>query len=293
MSPGSRYSQIYIARDKPSEDNQRFRNRLAAYFQTHLARLYDDECCAEFRMVTGADIPRRGVYVFDSVFREAELRDVLDAITTTYDVLVSANSFSGGGPARLWLQFVAQVMDEENVSYEVDSSCVVHYRVDEEFARNREAALAALDRQEFGAVRAAFEDAFRHFDSSRQDTKASVRSMFEALETMAKLIVPDAPRLTKNLCTQKLKDACLEVLQPDATESDVLNQLFFSLGYWVEGVHNYRHGQHSHDEVAPSVESAVLILSSGTAHLRHLASCAAKMALASPSVKARPSQPGN
>ena len=49
-----------------------------------------------------------------------------------------------------------------------------------------------------------------------------------------------------------------------------------SLGLWVEAVHNYRHGQRAEEPVAPSVDTAVLILSVGAAHLRQLAGWATR-----------------
>lgn len=39
---------------------------------------------------------------------------------------------------------------------------------------------------------------------------------------------------------------------------------------WVDGMHNYRHGQDVPDPVAPPMDLAVYIFSSGTSFLRWL-----------------------
>jgi hypothetical protein len=50
-----------------------------------------------------------------------------------------------------------------------------------------------------------------------------------------------------------------------------LEDTFAELGSWVEAAHHYRHGQGEHEPVAPSEDTAVLILSTGSAYLRFLA----------------------
>ena len=50
----------------------------------------------------------------------------------------------------------------------------------------------------YAGVLGAFDDAYRHFDEDPQDTKAAVRSIYEALEILAKQLKP-APRLSEQL----------------------------------------------------------------------------------------------
>jgi len=248
----------------------RFRRRLAAYFGEYVIETHSFYCRQLFERETGGKVPRYGSgWSFPELFKSSELRDVLDAITITFRTL---HTYKGVESATRWREFVSRAMREENVGYSLDDKCVVHFYVDQEFERNRAAAVAALDAPQFGGVRAAFDDAYRHLDADPRDTKAAARSIFEALEIMAKLIVPDAPRLTRNLCVQKLREACISAAGVDTTEQRVLGDLFTSLGYWVDGVHDYRHGQPGHESVAPSEQTAVLILSTGTAYLRELAS---------------------
>lgn len=271
----NRFSQLYLERGVPSRDSARFRHRLAAYFGERLDKEHNFDCRQAFERETGIAVPFIGSrWVFADVFKKAELRDVLDAITIVFGVLTEK---SWHRPASSWRAFVARAMHEENLGYRLDEMCVVHFHVDQEFERNRASTLSVLELPPYGAVRASFEDAYRHLDSDPQDTKAACRSIFESIETMAKLIVPGADRLTRNLCVQKLKEACVSVAPADATEREVLANMFTSLGYWVEAMHDYRHGQRSHDPVSPSEELSVLALSMGTAFLRQLGVCAARM----------------
>jgi hypothetical protein len=275
-----RFSQLYLERGTPARDSARFRHRLSAFFSDQLSREFNYPCRVAYERETGVAVPWLGnSWHFNLVFKQAELRDVLDAITITHQVLVK------GSQRRLaaeWLNFVKRAMLEENVGYQLDDQCIVHFHIDEEFERVRATTLAVLDYPEFGAVKAAFEDAYRHLDSEAKDTKASARSMFEALEILSKLMVPTANRLVKNLCVQKLREVCLSVSGGDITEQQVLSEMFTSLGHWVEANHDYRHGQRAHERVAPSEETAVFILSTGSAFLRQLAIYATRMQLAAP-----------
>ncbi len=270
-----RFSQLYLERGVPSRDSARFRHRLAAYFWERLDKDHNFDCRQVFERETGAAVPFSGTrWIFADVFKKSELRDVLDAITITFAVMQQKGYHQ---QALSWRAFVGRTMHEENVGYRLDEKCVAHFHVDQEFERNRASTLSVLELPHFGAVRASFEDAYRHLDSDPQDTKAACRSIFESVETIAKLIVPGADRLTRNLCVQKLKEACVDTAPDDATEREVLANMFTSLGYWVEAMHDYRHGQRSHAPVSPSEELAVLALSAGTAFLRQLGQSAARM----------------
>lgn len=270
-----KFSTLYLQRGQSVSDSARLRGRLNALFN-QVAERYADVFRRRFEIETGTSIRwQHGRWQFEEMWRSAEIRDVLDAVTVMYKVIADAEHLTpanmrSGSIANEWVAEVGRAMREENVGYTVDKNGVVHFFVDQEFEKNRVSALAGLTGSRLGAVNAAFLDAYRHLDATPPDTKAAVRSMFEALETMSKLIVPSADRLTKNLCNQKLKEAALGAVGGDEVQQEALGQMFASLGYWVEGVHQYRHGQRAEEPVAPDVRTAVLILSSGASHLRHL-----------------------
>lgn len=279
-----RFSQIYLERGVPTQDSKRFRNRLAAYFEQHLSEHHGFYIVRNYEAETGSHVPgTRGYECFEAVFETGELRDVLDAITIVFRTLIARGAIR---PGQLWLGFVARVLHEENVGYSVDGAGVVHYHVDQEFEQNRTSTLAVLQGAFFGAVRACFEDAYRHLDSDPADTKAAVRSMFEALETLARLCVPGQKNLNRWLAENTLKTKCLTVAGGDQTEQAAIGHFFDAFASWVDAIHLYRHGQPSTEPVAPSEETAVFVLSTGSAYLRQIALYASRLGIEGRSVGA-------
>lgn len=267
---GQRFSQVYLERGKPARDSLRLRTRLAqrCYELTFAVR---DELAPIMIRELGCEVPGHNPYYRPwEVFQSGELRDVLDSVTLVHQFLLGRGSRSG---ADNWRAFVARAMAEENVGYRVDEQCGVHYDVDEEFERSRAAAVAALQHPDLRAVLAAYEDAHRHMDSQPQDTKAAVRSMFEAVETAARLICPEVKNLNRWLAENTLRERCLAVLPTEATEQKVWGAVFDGLADWVDGLHNYRHGQGVTEPIAPSEVLAVEALSSGATYLRVLGDC--------------------
>lgn len=267
MEEGHKFSLIYLQRTEPVRDSQRFRNRLAAYYSDNLHDYYDDKIVKIIKKETGAEIPyTMGIYLMSDFFKKNEFRDVLDAITLIFRLL----STSGYTPAAIqWKQFVSRVMKEENLGYQLDDKGGVHYLVDEEFERNRFSTLSVLDNPKYNGVRAAYEDAYRYIDNTPIDTKASVRSMFESIEILVKQMV-QTKNLNKWIVENSLKEKCTEPYKNDETALRVVSELFDGFARWVEGLHNYRHGQGSKEPVAPSEDVAIYVLSSGSAFLRWL-----------------------
>lgn len=162
MEEGKRFSLIYLERSAPVRDSQRFRNRLAAYFGKELDK-YSFEIFNIIKRETGAEILRSHIaFGIPDFFKKNELRDVLDSITLIYSGINDDYSHNN----KKWKEFVERVFKEENLGYKLDSECVVHYFVDEEFERNRFSALSVLMKPQYAGIRAAYEDAYR-FSSRR------------------------------------------------------------------------------------------------------------------------------
>ena len=233
--------------------------------QSYLQRVFDfalDELLEEVEVQSGFDVGN--AYVMRNFLESAPIFDVLDFITHAYGSMALPQ-------AMAWRDFVESVFRDEHVAYTVDSECGVHPYVDQEFQRNKQSALAVLSAPHFASVEAALSDAFRHMDGPEPETKAAIRSIFEAVEVMAKLIVPSAARLNKNLALQQLPQACLKGYVGGATEKKVLEGLFVGLAHWADALQDFRHGQADATPSKPSETLAVYAVSSGCAHLRWLA----------------------
>jgi hypothetical protein len=139
----------------------------------------------------------------------------------------------------------------------------------QKIGRNRFATLSVLDDSKYSNVRAAYEDAYRYMDSHPIDTKAAVRSMFESIEIIVKQMI-QTKNLNKWAVENTLKEKCLALYKTDDTALKVVSDLFDGFARWVDGLHNYRHGQASKDPVAPTEDVAIYVLSSGSAFLRWL-----------------------
>ena len=266
MNEGKRFSLVYLDRSTPVRDSQRFRNRLAAYYTQHLCKISDDRICKIIQKETGAEIPYQSFagQGLSKLFKEKDLRDVLDSITIIFKALEGYLS-----TAENWRDFVSRVLSEENMGYRLDSKCGVHYYVDEEFERNRFSTLSLLEDPKYSASRAAYEDAYRYMDDRPPDTKAAVRSMFESLEIIVKQMV-DTRNLNKWIVENTLKEKCIKLYENDETASKTVSVLFDGFAQWVDALHNYRHGQPSDEPVVPSESVAIYVLSSGSSFLRWL-----------------------
>ncbi len=135
---GERFSHVYIPRGTPTQDSERFRRRIAAYFFQNCASAAD-ECFTFINIELGVDLAYASSYRLSIArfFQSGQLRDVLDAITLVWRVLI-------GSSADRWRSFVQRVLEEENVGYRLDEHAGVHYFVDEEFERNRSATIERL-----------------------------------------------------------------------------------------------------------------------------------------------------
>lgn len=265
MEEGKRFSLLYLERSAPVRDSQRFRNRLAAYFEDNFGDDISYKIKKTIEKETGAEVPLYGSrFSIGNFIQKNQIRDVLDAITLIYQE---------ASPYHLkeqWKSFVTRVLSEENLGYKLDSKCGVHYFVDEEFERNRFSTLSILDDPKYNATKAAYEDAYRHMDNNPMDTKAAVRSMFESIEILVRQMV-ETKNLNKWVVENTLKEKCLSLYEEDETALNVTSRLFDGFASWVDALHNYRHGQASEEPVAPSEGIAIYVLSSGSSFLRWLA----------------------
>jgi chaperonin GroEL (HSP60 family) len=97
-----------------------------------------------------------------------------------------------------------------------------------------------------------------------------VRSSFEALESIARLITNTKATLSRNMIKEGVKPRLL-ARAIDKTEEKAVSEVVDGLAEIVNSIHNYRHGAVSEKPVASSLSYAVFILSSVASLLRWLA----------------------
>lgn len=266
----SRFSQLYIEKGEPSNDSERFRNRLGAYASDtrHVPPQIFTTFLQAFTAATGAIVSYPPSY--HKIFRYSELRDALDAITVLFCELRNHDLYRRSNYAVKWQKLVAATIREENINFRIDENCVVHPLVDAEFQINRTETLAILSLKEFRSVQVEFESAYENF--RKQNNKAAVIAMFQALEILALLVAPDSGSKTLNEAFAKkgLNKSVQKIYHGDM-EKKIVDSIFSGFGLFVNSLHIYRHGQGTPEPVVPSNELTIHILSLGTSYLRQIA----------------------
>jgi len=172
---------------------------------------------------------------------------------------------------QAWLAFAQRVFQEESLGYKLDAMGGVHYHVDAEFERNRVSVLSALGQPRFQAVSRAFEDAHKKLDAQPSDTKGAVRDLFEASETLFKLLTESNQDLSERSVRSVLKPIVQRFYQSiDSSATSFGEHLLESFCQWVNAGHRYRHGQNTEEPHAPTLEAAIAFVSIGASFIRWL-----------------------
>ena len=265
---GKLFSRAYAERGVPIEDNPAFRRRLGAYTQNKLDKNHS-QLSDYLDIEAGFVVPKYSgtvsyYYEWNEYFSGVSLSMVLDSITLIYKCLISKRLSLD---ARNWKEFVARVLVESNIAYELDEGCGVHPLVDHEFSHNKISTLVCLADSRYQGVRKAFEDAYNHFE--KDECKQAIRSMFESLEILVRLMV-ECKNLSAYAVEKAIKPVVLSVYEGDEIAADTVSKMMDGFGDWVDSIHNYRHGQGKEEPVEPPQDFTVYVLSSGASYLRWL-----------------------
>ena len=146
----------------------------------------------------GIDVPYNDAgYLWDEFLEKCSLSDVLNLVTVAYQALLKARKSGArefNAEAR-WVIEVNRIFAEENVHYHSDDRGKVHFRVDNEFARNRAATIAVLQAPRYANALHSFDGGLAALTRAPPDGKSAIRGVFFAVEGIFRLIVPKAPRL--------------------------------------------------------------------------------------------------
>ena len=261
-----RYSQLYIAKPKPTSDSRRFRVRLGAWIgEQRSSALIAQGALAAMESELGLEISYRQQFT-DTLSRAlltVELRDVLDTITYVFIWMKQQQGISEGA----WLSFVGRVLAEENLAYSIDSRGIVHPFIDSEFDHNRASALRVLSEPRFAEARKDFEEAFRHLRNG--EGKQAARMMFPAIEVTAKVLFPGKFSGFSNAEVDKfLLPKLQQKYAGNEPSLDAGKQLLGSFKSWINASQKYRHGQEVTVETDIPQDLLVAYLSAGASFLR-------------------------
>lgn len=275
---GGLFSRTYLERGKPARDSARARLRLLALMQKHFSDRALMELAERIKSELGVEVDLAGAdgpygeqldyYNWERFFKkDAELRDILDAQTIMCGMLAEARLSS----AAEWPQWVAAILSQEGFSYRVDEKGGIHPLVDNEFERNRVVGISALAGGRYQAALAEFEKAHEALDGPTPDWKVAIRSTFESAEIIFRLLCPKAARLGSGEVDQHLKPVVQRLYRENQAALTAGALTAESLRRWVDGAHQYRHGQPIEEPAPPPGDLAVAMVSLGMAWVRWLA----------------------
>jgi hypothetical protein len=266
---GARFSHVYLERGEPAQDSARMRRRIAA-----LIGSFRD--LGELGMVVpremGVDVPWGNAGAnWVRFLQDCSLRDLLDLVTVAFKQLKltqRTGCYEVKAEVR-WVLEVRRIFSEENIHYTVDDSGGVHFRIDDEFARNSAAAISALQTPRYANALHAFDGGMAAFAQAPPDGKSAIRGVFAAAEGVFRLILPAAQRLG----AAEL-DGLVPLLQRLYAQDDTARRsapkMLSSLKDWVDAAHFYRHEEGAEEVAQPPLNLAIYIVSTGASHLRWL-----------------------
>jgi hypothetical protein len=258
----------YMDRTQVHKDSLRFRNRVAAAFGYGKLQ---DEIAGDIKLKAGLKVPISYGYDWDSFWQKSPMPDVLTSVT----VAIRYSKAKGYPWGESFRKAVETAMLDENLGFKIDQEGIVHFAIDADFTHVHIATLVGLNDTRLSDARAAYEASYKYMDGQPPNTLQAVRRAFEAVEIVSRQLAPNHKNLHVKLCKDELKATCVPVLTADGVERRVLEAMFDSMGAWVDGMHFYRHGQPESDP--PTIDTAVFVLTTASAHLRLLARVAVQI----------------
>jgi hypothetical protein len=261
---GLRFSLNYVERGHALPDSVRFRRRLAALFSECLPS--NEDFAGHFQRETGAELPWGSYGVLWTEFlTTGELRDVLDMVTVLAGVLGDRRYVKH----KNWLDGVERILAEENMGYRLDELGGIHFTVDQEYERNRNATLQGLGLARYAAARVSFDASGAALDSRPPKTREAIKQIFDANEIAFRLLLgPRVSRLGAAEIEKQLKP--LIKTEYAGTSRDSAGLLLNSFADWVNAAHPFRHGQGVEKPDRPPIDLTVMVVSTGTSYLRWL-----------------------
>jgi hypothetical protein len=264
---GQPFSRVYLRPDRPLPDSPRFRKRLSAFFYAEVYRT-NSHIPNYLELEYGISVPMGATsYVWSRFFESYPLDIILDSITGIYACCLEQRL---GTVAKLWSDFVTRVFSEEGLRYRLDVAAGVHFREDEDFESSRAATIAGLGGARYAEALAAYERGVEALDGAEPDTASAVRGVFEAVESLFKLMFDKAKRLGSAEIERLLRPT-IPARYPGRA-ADLANMRVTSFARWADGVQSWRHAEGVEQPSPLPLELALEVISSGSATMRWLIS---------------------
>jgi hypothetical protein len=267
---GQRFSHVYLRETELLQDSVRARRRLAAW----LSGNRDTDGLEGFLVAElGVDVS----WAFGSVnwpktLENYTIVDFLDSITLTYRYFAQKRSRPMYDPNshQRFIEICGRIFEEQNLSYTVDDSGGVHFKVDAQFAANTNASVLSLGAPRYANARAEFEKGLTAISSVIPDGKEGIRGVFGAAESIYRLMFPKAAKLTAADGSKNLQAIIQAIYPGDVVAQRAANKMINSFADWIDACHNYRHEQGVEEPSQPPLDLAIEMISAGAGFVRLL-----------------------
>ncbi len=260
------YSQIYEIPSKFRKDDARARLRLARLF----GNLPADSASIgkEIELKLGIKVVSSGpmsIYVdWEKRFKELELTDIFDII------FIDKTIGHKYGKDKEFIYDVNQIFDERHLDYTVDVNGTVHPRVDQIFTAETNQLIKHLNREEHSSAIAHVNSALDFLTAKDSDNRASIRSVFDAVENLYKQKF-GVTHVNSKTIDKDLTNFLAETYAAGSVELRSSEKLRVSFKEWVNSAHNYRHEAGKPEPSQPPEEIAITLISQGFSFVRWLA----------------------
>lgn len=264
----SRFSQIYSYNETPTDDSLRMRMKLSKLYSDMIDYKYYekyDELIHRKLGIRQSPYSELGTYYsVEGLFEKGEIRDVLDLPTLTYDFITSRLRYRQESVDN-YIDRTNQIFREENVFYQMDKQGVIKFSPDDEFERNRQTTLAALDTQRYQASSKHFNQANQGLLESNYDY--AIREIFLAAESITKLIM-NCPQLNEKICRKELCEKAILTISNNDHDQIMITTMMNGYSQQIKGYHQFRHAQTTDNNA--SYDLAVLAVSNFSTFIRFL-----------------------
>lgn len=209
---------------------------------------------------------------WENFLQRIPVSDYLDVITAVIKFKPNRSRYKERSVVHLdFLSFARRVFIEQNLAYLIDDLGGIHPAIDPAFADSSAHTIRCLKSAGLEAAAQHILDAEKHLLAGSLNPRLAIRSCFDAVENLHKMINKNSPQLNKASIINELMPILKAKWSKDESELRATEKLVNSMTDWVEAAHFFRHADGNADISQPSEAFAVLFVSQGFSFARWLA----------------------
>jgi hypothetical protein len=268
---GEFFSRNYLRSENMLSDDPRSRHRIVAYLKEYFVGKSAEvgrhvEKKLGIKCVEGSSYP----YVdWEGFLGKLPTVDFLDVLTATMQFRPNYTTMSGRIAVKHDLvDYIRRVFSEQNLAYRIDDKGGIHPLIDAEFTSNTNSIIRNLTELSLTAALAHVQAADRAMMPQMFDGRQAIRSTFDAVENLLKVIDPKKTQLGATQARDTLGNFLVVVDRASPEEGRATTKLIEALADWVDAAHNYRHAPGGAEPSQPSEAFTVAFVSQGFSYIR-------------------------